>query len=64
MTDGKEMSSHVWLQSRPAVAAVQYSGVWRYTFGSVKVIGHYADEEIDYDYRQLEVRARQLASAL
>ncbi|WP_158924448.1 AMP-binding protein [Acidisphaera sp. S103] len=34
------------------------------TYGAVEVIGGHANEAIDYDYVRLEVRARQLASAL
>ncbi|MDR3533558.1 MAG: AMP-binding protein [Rhodopila sp.] len=34
------------------------------TFGDVAVVGRYAGEDMDYNYRRLEVRARQLASAL
>ncbi|MGD0105483.1 MAG: AMP-binding protein [Rhodopila sp.] len=34
------------------------------TFGGVKVIGRYANEDWDYDYARLEARARQLASGL
>lgn len=34
------------------------------SFGDVKVIGRYAREDVDYNYRRLEARARQLGSAL